>query len=95
MIRAEGGRARSRLQRARAAMVETGGSEEMQTMDGASATACSTDSAEKVVKWNCVFRVRAAEGIKPGDYPFRMFVLVGDLATVTDSLRALHREFAR
>ena len=51
-------------------------------------------SAEKVVKWNCVFRVRAADGLPPGDYPFRMFVLVGDLATVTDSLRALHREFA-
>ena len=51
-------------------------------------------SAEKVVKWNCVFRVRDADGIPPGDYPFRMFVLVGDLATVTDSLRALHREFA-
>jgi hypothetical protein len=50
-------------------------------------------SAEKVVKWNCVFRVRDADGIPPGDYPFRMFVLVGDLATVTDSLRALHREF--
>ena len=50
-------------------------------------------SAEKVVKWNCVFRVRDAAGIPAGDYLFRMFVLVGDLATVTDSLRALHREF--
>ena len=52
-------------------------------------------SAEKVVKWNCVFRVRDDAGIAPDEYPFRMFVLVGDLATVTDSLRALHREFAR
>lgn len=52
-------------------------------------------SAEKVVKWNCVFRIRDAEGIKPGDYPFRMFVIVGDIATVTDSLRALNREFTR
>ncbi len=52
-------------------------------------------SAEKVVKWNCVFRVRDDAGIAPGEYPFRMFVLVGDLATVADSLRALHREFAR
>ena len=50
-------------------------------------------SAERVVKWNCVFRVRAADGLPPGDYPFRLFVLAGDLATVTDSLRALHREF--
>jgi hypothetical protein len=49
---------------------------------------------EKVVKWNCVFRVREAASLAPGDYPFRMFVIVGDLATVTASLRALHREFA-
>ena len=52
-------------------------------------------SAEKVVKWNCVFRVRDDAGITPGEYPFRMFVIVGDVATVADSLRALHREFAR
>jgi hypothetical protein len=51
-------------------------------------------SAEKVVKWNCVFRVRDNGGIAPGGYPFRMFVIVGDLDTVRDSLRALHREFA-
>lgn len=50
--------------------------------------------AEKVVKWNCVFRVRNADGIAPGEYSFRMFVIVGDLNTVRDSLRALHREFA-
>ncbi|MDB6174905.1 MAG: hypothetical protein JWL59_4216 [Chthoniobacteraceae bacterium] len=50
------------------------------------------DSA-KVVKWNCVFRIREKDGIAPGDYPFRMFVIVGDLATVTGSLRTLHREF--
>ena len=51
-------------------------------------------SAEKVVKWNCVFRVRDKGGIAPGGYPFRMFVLVGNVDTVRDSLRALHREFA-
>ena len=50
-------------------------------------------SAEKVVKWNCVFRVRDEAGIAPGEYPFRTFAIVGDLATVADSLRALHREF--
>lgn len=49
-------------------------------------------AAEKVVKWNCVFRVRDADGIAPGGYPFRMFVIVGDRNTVRDSLRALHRE---
>ncbi len=50
---------------------------------------------EKVVKWNCVVRVHNESRLAPGEYPFRMFVAVGDLATVTDSLRALHREFAR
>jgi hypothetical protein len=48
---------------------------------------------QKVVKWNCVFRIRNRHGIEPGDYAFRMFVIVGDLKTVTQSLRALHREF--
>ena len=46
------------------------------------------------MKWNCVFRVRDDAGIAPGEYPFRMFVTVGDVATVTESLRTLHREFA-
>jgi hypothetical protein len=50
--------------------------------------------AEKVVKWNCVFRVRDPGGIAPGGYPFRMFVLVGDLETVRDSLQKLQQEFA-
>ncbi len=50
--------------------------------------------AEKVVKWNCVFRVRRAEGIPPGEYSFRMFVLVGDRNTVRENLAALHAEFA-
>jgi hypothetical protein len=45
--------------------------------------------AEKVVKWNCVFRLHDGEGIAPGDYSFRMFVAVGDLANVTEALRAL------
>ena len=47
--------------------------------------------AEKVVKWNCVFRLRNPAGIAPADYPFRMFVLVGDLDTVRNSLRELHK----
>jgi hypothetical protein len=48
---------------------------------------------EKVVKWNCVFRVINPQGVAPGDYTFRMFVAVGDRATVCDSLRALYQEF--
>lgn len=47
--------------------------------------------AEQVVKWNCVFRVTDKDGIAPGEYPFRMFVIVGDLDTVLASMRALHR----
>lgn len=45
----------------------------------------------KVVKWNCVFEVTNNDGIPPGEHAYRMFVVVGDLATVRDSLRALHR----
>ncbi len=51
---------------------------------------------EKVVKWNCVFRMRdAANGIPAADYSFRNFVVVGDLATVRTSLTELHREFVK
>lgn len=50
----------------------------------------------KVVKWNCVFRMRdAINGIASRDYSFRNFIAVGDLATVKASLIELHREFAR
>ena len=50
---------------------------------------------EKVVKWNCVFRLRdETNGIAPGNYSFRNFVVVGELATVKASLIELHREFA-
>ena len=52
--------------------------------------------AEKVVKWNCVFRLRdKTHGIAAGDYSFRNFIVVGDLATVKAALLSLHREFAR
>jgi hypothetical protein len=32
---------------------------------------------EQVAKWNCVFRVRDSEQIAPGEYAFRMLVVVG------------------
>lgn len=51
--------------------------------------------AEKVVKWNCVFRVRNSGGIAPGDYRYRMFVPVGSLEDVRQALIALHAEFAK
>ncbi len=44
-------------------------------------------AAEKVVKWNCVFRVRG--GVQPGAYRYRMFVAIGTLADVETAFRAL------
>lgn len=46
----------------------------------------------RVVKWNCVFRLRDPAGISSGTYPFRMHVVVGDLETVRTSLQTLRRE---
>ena len=50
---------------------------------------------ERVVKWNSVFRVRRDEGIEPGEYSFRNFVVVGDRDTVKKSLADLHRLFSK
>jgi hypothetical protein len=52
-------------------------------------------AAEKVNKWNCVFRLRDAKGIKPGEYRFRMFVVAGNLDDVRTTLQALHEEYKR
>jgi len=51
--------------------------------------------AERVVKWNCVFRVRDPRGIGPGDYRYRTFVVVGTLEDVRRALGALRKEFRR
>ncbi|MDE3100214.1 MAG: hypothetical protein KGJ88_12150 [Verrucomicrobiota bacterium] len=40
----------------------------------------------RVVKWNCVFRVRNPKGIKAGDYSYRMLVPIGTLAGVETML---------
>ena len=45
----------------------------------------------RVVKWNCVFRVRNAEGIPPGDFKYRCYVPVGTLENVVAALRRLHQ----
>jgi hypothetical protein len=50
--------------------------------------------AEKVVKWNCVFRLRSATGINAGDYRFSVFVAVGSLDDVRGALAALAQEFS-
>lgn len=49
--------------------------------------------AAKVVKWNCAFRLHNNQGIKPGEYPFRVFVAVGTLEDVRKSLKSLVKEF--
>lgn len=51
--------------------------------------------AEKVVKWNCVFRRRIANGIPAGNHRFRVFVAVGTLDDVRTALDSLVSEFAK
>jgi hypothetical protein len=51
--------------------------------------------AEKVVKWNCVFRTQNANGVAAGDYRFQMFVVVGAREDVRESLASLVREFVK
>lgn len=49
---------------------------------------------ERVVKWNCVFRPPVAKtGFPAGEYAYRQFVVVGDLARVQEGLRTLEQEF--
>ncbi|MDA0841742.1 MAG: hypothetical protein O3B01_28770 [Planctomycetota bacterium] len=50
---------------------------------------------EKVVKWNCVFRLRNAKGITTGDHRFRLFVAVGTSEDVRRSLAAVVAEHAK
>lgn len=49
--------------------------------------------AEKVVKWNCIFRLRDAKCIASGAYRFRNFVGVGTLEDVRKTMRELAQEF--
>lgn len=44
---------------------------------------------EDVVKWNCVYRVRNPAGVQPGEYRYRMFVVVGTCDTVRETLKSL------
>jgi hypothetical protein len=46
-------------------------------------------AAEKVNKWNCVFRVRNPKGISAGKYTYRMYVVVGNRDDATKTLRTL------
>jgi hypothetical protein len=49
---------------------------------------------EKVVKWNCVFRLRQPEPMKPGDYSFQLYVVIGSREDCRRTLADLSREFA-
>jgi hypothetical protein len=40
-----------------------------------------------VVKWNCVYRVQNSQGVRDGDYSYRMLVPIGTLAQVEAMLR--------
>ena len=48
---------------------------------------------ERVVKWNCVFRVANKEGIPPGDFRYRTYIPVGTLEEVVASLGRLQEIF--
>jgi hypothetical protein len=47
----------------------------------------------KVVKWNCVFRVKDTNGIPAGDYSYRMLVPFGTVAQVESMLREWQTAF--
>lgn len=50
---------------------------------------------QKVVKWNCVFRVRNPQGIAAGDHAFQVFVAVGTREDVRRSILKLEKKFAQ
>ena len=45
--------------------------------------------AEKVVKWNCVFRVRHDTRVPPGEYRYQVFVALGTLEQVRSALERI------
>jgi hypothetical protein len=51
--------------------------------------------AQKVVKWNCVFRTREKAGVVGGEYQYRCFLVVGTSKDCEETLAALHKEFAK
>jgi hypothetical protein len=50
---------------------------------------------EKVVKWNCVFRVQDPTKIRTGDYSYRLLVPIGTLEDVESMLRQWSRQTGR
>lgn len=50
---------------------------------------------ERVVKWNCVFRISNPKGIESGDYAYKCIVIVGDLEEVKTTQGAVIKEFKK
>lgn len=50
-------------------------------------------TAQRVVKWNCVFRIRDDRGIRGGDFSFRNFVVVGTRQSVIETMVKLASKF--
>ncbi len=49
--------------------------------------------AARVTKWNSVFRLRNNAGVPAGDYYFDNYIVIGDLAVVTNTILELHKHF--
>lgn len=44
---------------------------------------------DKVVKWNCVYRLQDKDGVKAGDYSFRMLVPFGTVEEVENTIKSI------
>ena len=44
---------------------------------------------DKVVKWNCVYRLQDKDGLQAGDYSFRMLVPFGTVAEVENTIKSI------
>ena len=44
---------------------------------------------DKVVKWNCVYRMQDKDGLQAGDYSFRMIVPFGTVAEVENTIKSI------
>jgi len=50
---------------------------------------------QKVVKWNCAFRVRNAQGVPAGDYTYQVFVAIGTREDVRQTILTLEKKFSQ
>ena len=46
--------------------------------------------AERVVKWNCVFRLRSEQPIPPAEHPFHVLVVLGPRAACEQAMVRIH-----